>query len=115
MSSTIATRMVFPETGDHQAVFTYTQDVAPILRWNREARNDGAGWSPSREMVHVGRVPITVLRHWALHEGIDYLSMDPDMTARLMAKIHEYNRFQVAEGTFLRKPRREYGAWNRGG
>ena len=108
----MATRFHFNPSDDTFTLNT-VQDCKPILDWNAMARSEGAGWSPSREWVHVGRVPTILLRKWQREEGIDYLSSDPEMVAKLMAKIHEYNKLKIADGDFRRAPVRETGRWNR--
>ena len=51
-----------------------TQDVSAILDKNKEDQNDSSfnnGYTPSRDMKHVARIPLIVLEQWAKEAGIE--------------------------------------------
>ncbi len=50
-----------------------TQDVQPIIDLNKADQNDrdfNNGYTPSRDMQHVARIPLVVLEQWAKEAGI---------------------------------------------
>lgn len=52
-----------------------SQDVEPILKANKEARNSGDGYSPSRELRRVASIPEVVAIIW-MKEGINIYNPD---------------------------------------
>ena len=50
-----------------------TQDVGGIIEANKRDQNDrdfNNGYTPSRDMKHVARIPLLVLEQWAKEAGI---------------------------------------------
>lgn len=75
------------------AVARYSQDVAPILKLNREEQIHGAHrYGPIGH--HVARIPNIVYMQWLVEEGIDaYRSEDwPKVRAKLNSPEYAYLR-----------------------
>lgn len=70
-------RRDFVHVDDETFAVTETQDVEPILDFNKEHAADGSGgWSPSRDLRHVARIPLTVAHKWLVDHGVDVLNPD---------------------------------------
>lgn len=51
-------------------------DVEPVIDANKRAQNDGDGFSPSRELRHVARIPHVVYQEWCRVHGVDVLKVE---------------------------------------
>lgn len=70
---------------DEHTVVRHTQDVAPILDANKHDHNHVSGWSPTRDLRHVARIPLVVAMIWLNRYGVDALNRDHrDAVARLL-------------------------------
>lgn len=80
------------------ATIKRTADVEPIIDANKRAQADGAGWSPSREWVHVARLDPIIVDIWRKQWGVDPLHpAHRDLLDRLINDLD--NRYlRVAEG-----------------
>lgn len=58
--------------GLDEATIEAREDVQPVLDANRAAQADGAGWSPSREMRHVARIPQILWAEWERLYGVGF-------------------------------------------
>ena len=78
--------------------FAATQDVAPILERNKQAKNHNDGYTPSREMRRVASIPYGVGLKWYNEEG--WWFEDPDNADRLMAKLNssDWAHLRTADG-----------------
>lgn len=82
--------LIYDEATDsmHVRVEADYSNVAHILKSNRDLRNDGTnGWSASRDMQHVARIPLFVAQKWLAEEGIDY--SNPEDWPRVVAKLND--------------------------
>jgi hypothetical protein len=61
------------QDGDGTASLYREQDAEPILDANKRAQADGVGWSPSRELRHVARIPTLIYHEWCKVHGVDVL------------------------------------------
>lgn len=68
-------------TGD-SAIET-REDVQPVLDANRAAQAAGSGYSPSREMRHVARVPAVLWAEWERLYGVTF-HRDKPLLRRLL-------------------------------
>lgn len=78
--------------------FASTMDTTPILEQNKAEANHNDGYSPSRDIRRVARVPYIVGLQWLNEEG--WWFMDPEHADKLAAKLNssEYQYLRTAEG-----------------
>lgn len=70
---------------DGKLIHKVTQDVEPILERNKALRNDGDGYSPSRELRRVASIPMAVIYQW-MQEGVDY--RDPNCWPEIKRRLN---------------------------
>lgn len=89
------------QEGD-QTRFAATQDVAPMLEWNKAAQNHNDGYSQTRELRRVASIPYAVGLKWLNEEGWWFMdaSKDPDVARKLAAKLNsnEFQYLRTADG-----------------
>lgn len=79
-----------------------TQDVEPILEWNKEAAqvaNDF--WGPKSTNKLAARVPLVVLEQWAKERGISYrmlMSREGDAILKQYLNDPENRSFRIWQG-----------------
>jgi len=82
--------------------FAATQDVAPILEWNKAAATHNDGYNASRDLRRVASIPYGVGLQWLNEEGWWFMdaSKDPDVAKKLAAKLNsnEYLYLRTAPG-----------------
>jgi len=84
-----------------------TQDVEPILDDNKRILNASDGYSPSRELRFVRRIPGIVVEQW-MKQGINPLKdEDWPMVARLL-DLPEFSKFRTADCKLGRRAPRTY-------
>ena len=57
---------------DKKVIFKTTQDEKPIISANRDFQAIADGYTPSRNMQHVARVPVVVIEQWLTESGLVY-------------------------------------------
>lgn len=75
-----------------------SQDVETILDANKHDANFNDGYSTSRELRRVARIPAIVGQKWLIEEGWWY--QDPQHADRLLAKLNDpdWRHLRTAEG-----------------
>lgn len=103
----VHTRYHFDEASD-EFVIERIQDVEPILKENQEKRLRHDGYNSSRDMVHVGQIPLVVIEKIMKEQKWDPLH--PSNVDRLHALLDdpEYAKFRTSEGRIARAPIRQY-------
>jgi hypothetical protein len=86
---------------NEKLVFHKSQDVAPIIKANREeSLNPVADLSFGRKFASV---PIDVLDAWIKHDGLDYrtINKDPEMRKRFFERLNsrDWSGFKVHNGS----------------
>lgn len=74
------------ENGDG-LIFSATQDIAPILEFNKECQKD-TSLTRTKEMRHVARIPDVIIEHWLNTEGFNFYRASP---AEIKAKLNDIN------------------------
>jgi hypothetical protein len=84
--------------GNGNAEIRLTQDVGALLDQNREMAKHNDGYSESRDIRRVARIPAIVRQKWLLEEGWD--CMDPENEVKLARKLNDpdYLYLRTAEG-----------------
>lgn len=89
------------EDGDRpgESVIIGRQDASALLSENRAMANHNDGYSPSRELRRVARIPLHLIHQWKVEEGWD--AFDPDHADRLARKLNDpdYRYLRTAEGS----------------
>jgi hypothetical protein len=83
------TRDVVP-IDDDTFVVTATQDVGPILDANKEDQSFATGYSPSRDLKHVARIPLVVAEHWLNKYGVNVLNPNHKAAVRKLLNDHDW-------------------------
>jgi len=75
-----------------------SEDVEPVIDANKAAQADGDGYSPTREMRHLARIPMVVYLEWNRQFGVDV--MKPEHRGLLKHLLNDPdNKFlRVSEG-----------------
>jgi hypothetical protein len=84
---------------DNRVVVAYSQDATPVLDANKAyALEHGDGYSASRQMQHVARIPPIVYYKWLFEEGIDCLNPDHKAAVRKKLNSNEYAYLRTGGG-----------------
>lgn len=82
--------------------FAASMDTTPIIERNKAEANHNDGYSESREIRRVARIPYIVGLKWLNEEGWWFMDAgkDPDVAKKLAAKLNsnEYLYLRTAEG-----------------
>lgn len=74
------------------------QDVEPILKMNEILRNEGKGYSPSREWRRVASIPLIFVEKWLREEGIDVFNKDHWPAVRKKLRDPDYRKLRNSMG-----------------
>lgn len=92
-------RCDFKHVDDDTFALTHTQDVGPIFDFNKEHANDGSGgWSPSRDIRHVARVPNVVYYRMLNVHGVDMLNPDHKAAVARLLNSSDYAHVRTGGG-----------------
>jgi hypothetical protein len=92
-------RCDFVPVDDDTFALTHTQDVEPIFDFNKAHATDGSGgWSPSRDIRHVARVPNVVYYHMLNAHGVDMLNKDHTEAVKRLLNSSEYAHVRTGGG-----------------
>jgi hypothetical protein len=92
-------RRDFVPVDDETFAITETQDVEPILEFNKVHANDGSGgWSPSRDLRHVTRIPMVVALDWFNKFGVDVLNKDHKAAVARLLNSSDYAYLRTGAG-----------------
>ena len=61
---------------DEKVIFKTTQDEKPIISANKAFQAIADGYTSSRNMQHVARVPVVVIEQWLTESGLKYGSRE---------------------------------------
>lgn len=75
-----------------------SEDVAPVLDANKRAQADGDGFSPTRELRHVARIPHVVYLEWNKRFGVDVLKVEHRGLLKHLLNDPDNKFFRVSEG-----------------
>jgi hypothetical protein len=92
-------RCDFAHLDDDTFVIKHTQDVEPIFDFNKAHATDGSGgWSPTRDIRHVARVPNVVYYHMLNTHGVDMLNKDHREAVRRLLNSSDYAHVRTGGG-----------------
>lgn len=81
----------FIDLGDDKFAVQASQDVQPILDANKEDQTfNPTGYSPSRDMKHVARIPLIVAEQWLNDYGIDVFNQDHKPAVRRLLNNRDW-------------------------
>ena len=98
----IATEHKFDEQ-EQKWTTSYTQDVEPILKKNKEERNTFTGYNASKDARKVASIPLVVIYEWLAQDGFLFTQLPPlEQTEYLRKKLNspEWAYLKTSEGTF---------------
>jgi hypothetical protein len=88
----------FIENGSHCA-FKYSQDTDPVFDANKQTHLYGDGYSPSREIKHIARVPLVIAYEWLYKHGVDILNPEHKPAVRRLLDSSEYAYLRTGGGS----------------
>ena len=75
-----------------------TEDVEPVIEHVKNIRNNTPnGFGPTREMRHIGSVPMAILDQW-FKEGFNPFKQDPDAAKEVKRRLNDMNKFRTTDG-----------------
>lgn len=92
----------FVPIDDETFVLTAVQDVGPILDANKEDQSFSTGYTPSRDLKHVARIPLVVAELWLSKYGVDVLNPDHKAAVRKLLNDRDWLFLRTSSGR-LRK------------
>lgn len=88
----------FIENGSNCA-FKYSQDTDAVFDANKAAHLHGDGYTPSRELKHIARVPAVTAYEWLYKHGVDILNPDHKAGVRRLLDSNEYAYLRTSAGS----------------
>jgi hypothetical protein len=97
LRSTSGLTHTWVQEDDHWRIAS-SQDTGPYLDQNKAMANENDGYSPSRDLRRVARIPYIVQQLWLNEEGWD--AFDPAHADKLAAKLNssEWAHLRTAPG-----------------
>ncbi len=77
----------YDEATDTSFIHTEWKGVDTIIEENKAVQGPDVAKGKEKDMWHVGRVPLFLLEHWRITEGIDW--RDPNDGLKLLAKLDD--------------------------
>ena len=75
-------------------------DVGPVLSLNRAQANNGDGFTPSRDMKHIARIPLVIVEKWKNELGVDVFNKDHDKKIRQLLNDPDWRYLRTSTGAF---------------
>jgi hypothetical protein len=86
-----------------------SQDVAPMMRANRDDRLSGNdGYTPSRDLWKIASIPNIVAEKWMREKGVNILNPEHRDKVLQLLDDPEWAYLRTAEGRVSRRPGRVY-------
>lgn len=76
----------------------HVQDVEAILDANKHDHNHVSGYSPSRDLKHVARIPNVVALIWLNQYGVDVLNKDHKTAVARLLNSNEWRHLRTGGG-----------------
>lgn len=89
----------FHHLDDGSFALKQTQDVASVLDANKSEHLYTNGYSPSRELKHIARVPIGIAYEWLTKYGVDIMNVDHKPAVRRLLDSSEYLYLRTSAGS----------------
>lgn len=87
------------EQADGELAFHATQDVQPILDFNKEMFGDpGRGYTPSKDMRHIAEIPLVVAEEWKNRFGVDVFNKDHAPAVKRLLNDPDWRYLRTAPG-----------------
>lgn len=83
---TIDTTYHYEAEGDKLTLIR-TQDVEPILEFNKKLQND-TSLTRTKDLRRVAKIPMIIIEQW-LKEGLDLFSNDPEMVRKIKQRLND--------------------------
>ena len=77
-----------------------TQDVQPFLDFNKEMANSGDGYTPSRDMRWIAKIPLIVVEKWRAEHGIDIFNKDHHAKIRALLNDPDWLYLRTSPGRY---------------
>ena len=75
-------------------------DVQPILDLNKAQANNGDGFTPSRDMKHIARIPLVIVEKWKNELGVDLFNKDHEGKIRQLLNDPDWLYLHTSPGVF---------------
>jgi hypothetical protein len=82
---------------DGKITITETQDVAPLIEANRLIQNNHDGYTKSRDMQFIGRIPANIIKDYA-DRGINLFHPMHEPELRALLNDPDYRGFRTGLG-----------------
>lgn len=92
------TEQTFHHLDDGTFSLKQTQDVESVLDANKSEHLYTNGYSPSRELKHLARVPIGIAYEWIMKYGVNILNPDHKPAVRRLLDSNEYRYLRTSAG-----------------
>ena len=89
----------FDESNGEAAIETFS-DVEPQLDLNKALANDGDGYSPSRELRRIARIPLIVVEKWRNELGVDVFNKDHMAKVRALLNDPDWRYLRTSPGRY---------------
>lgn len=88
----------FVHIDDNTFGIKYEDDPSEILDANKQYHLHSDGYSPSKDLKHVARIPPILYYKWLFEEGIDCLNPDHQPAVRRKLNSNEYAYLRTGGG-----------------
>ena len=85
---------------DDQFAIEARQDVTPLLDINKRQANDGDGYTPSREMRHIARIPNVVIEKWLNEYGVNIFNKDHLPAVKRLLNDPDWRYLRISGGRY---------------
>lgn len=93
-----AVRLHAYDVDDETIGIRHVQDVEAILDANKHDHNHVSGYSPTRDIKHVARIPLIVAMIWLKQYGVDVLNKDHKAAVARLLNSNEWSYLRTGGG-----------------
>ena len=94
----VTERLEFDDT-EKRVILHRQANALPVIEANKHQQSSGGGgWSPSRELRHVARIPLIVALLWQELYGVDVWNRDHWSAVRRLLNDPDWRWLRTSEG-----------------
>lgn len=86
------------DNGPGEIAVVASQDTSTILDANKSEHLYGDGYTPSRDLRHVARIPLIVAEMWLNQYGVDVLNQDHKAAVIRLLNSNEWSYLRTGGG-----------------
>ena len=75
-------------------------NVEPIMEANKRAQNNGDGFTPSRDMKWIARIPNVVIEKWLNELGVNIFDKNHAPAVRRLLNSSDWRHLRTSPGRF---------------